>query len=188
MKHIVLLLFVFLYSGCGVKYPETTNLNLLLSEQPAEIYTNSTLLVHGHDARENPEVIIYKVKKEPEVMVPNITSPLIVITEALTDGLRGQGLQFEADSAVRLELELNEMLATVTKPKTLYNFEAVSRITVKASDGVSTLTKKYNRQGDRTSVSRPKTAEIEKMLNEQLSDIVTQILADIELRQLITNE
>lgn len=188
MKHIVLLLSVFLFTGCGVKYPETASLTLLLPGQPAKMYVNSTVFVHGHDVRENPEVIIYKVKKEPNVKVPNLTSPLIVITEGLTDGLREQGLRFATNSAVRLELELNQLLATVTKPKTLYNFEAVSRITLKASDGTGTLTKKYNRQGDRTSVSRPKIAEIEKMLNEQLSDIVTQILLDMELRELITSK
>lgn len=187
MNHIVLLLSVFLFTGCGVKYPESASLNLLIPAQPKETYTDSTVFVHGYDSRERPEIIIYKVKKEPSVRIPNLTPPLFVITEGLTDGLREQGLQFETNSAVRLDLELTELLATVTKSRALYTLDTVSQITLKASNGSRTLTKKYNRQGDRTSVARPKIAEIEKMVNEQLSDIVTQILTDMELQELITN-
>lgn len=188
MNKIVLLICVFLLTGCGVKYPETANLNLQVPSQSAAMYANLTVFVHGQDARENPEVIIYKVKKEPVVKVPNLNAPLIVITERLTGGLREQGLQFESNSPVRIDLELNQLLVTVTKPKKLYSVVAVSQITLKAINGKESLTKKYNRQDDRKSVSRPKIAKIEDMLNNQLSDIVTQILSDMELQELITKK
>jgi len=185
MNKIVLFTYVFLLTGCGVKYPETANLNLRVPSQSAAVYANSTVFVHGQDARENPEVIVYKVKKEPVVKVPNLNAPLIVITERLTGGLREQGMQFESNSPVRIELKLNQLLATITKPKRLYSVEAVSRITLKAINGKKSLTKKYNHQDDLKSVFRPKIAEIENMLNNQLSDIVTQILSDMQLQELI---
>ena len=185
MKKFILLTCVFLLSGCGVKYPQTANLNLMVPSQSTAVYTNSTAFVHGQDLRENPEVIVYKTKKKPEVKVPNLNSPIVLISERLTGGLREQGLQFETNSPVQISLELKQLLATVTKSKSMYNLEAASHLTLKAANGNNALSKKYNRQNNRKSVSRPKLSEIEKMLNEQLSDIVTQILSDKELQDLI---
>ena len=188
MKNIILLACVLLFAGCGAKYPETANLNLLVPDQSATVYSNSTVYVNGQDVRESPEVIIYKLKKEPVVKVPNINSPLVVVTERLTGGLREQGLQFETNSPARIMLKLNQLLVTVTKTKALYNIEGVSQITLKVTKGNDSLTKRYNRQNDRKSVSRPKISEIENMLNEQLSDIVTEILSDTEIQELIANK
>ena len=188
MKKFILLTCVFLLTGCGVKYPKTANLKLMVPSQSIAVYTNSTAFVHGHDARDNPEVIVYKVKKKPEVKVPNLNSPIVLFSKRLTDGLREQGLQFEINSPVQMSLELNQLLATVAKSKSLYNLDAVSQVTLKTTNDNNSLTKKYNRQNNRKSLSRPKITEIEKMLNEQLSDIVTQILSDIELQKLITKK
>jgi uncharacterized lipoprotein YajG len=187
MNKIVLLTCALLLTGCGVKYPETANLKLMVPSQSDTVYTNSTVLVNGLDARENGEVLVYKVKEEPVVKVPSLNSPIAVITEALSDGMREQGLQFETNAPVRIDLELNQLMVTVSKSKTLYNFKAVSQITLKAMSGKNSFTKKYNRQDDRKSVLRPKITEIENLLNGQLSDIIMKILSDMDLRELITN-
>ena len=187
MNKIVLLTCVLLLSGCGVKYPETANLNLMVPSQPEAVYTNSMALINGLDVRENAEVIVYKVKKEPVVKVPSLNSPITIITEDLSSGLREQGLQTETNAPVRIDLELNQLLVTVSKSKSLYNSQAVSQITLKAIHGKTSFTKKYTRQNDQESVLRPKITEIENMLNDQLSDIVMTILSDMDLRELIIN-
>lgn len=188
MNKIVLLAGVLLLTGCAVKYPETANLKLMVPSQSVAVYSDSTVLVNGLDARENKEVVVYKVKGEPVVKVPSLNSPIAFITEGLSDRMREQGLQFETNARVRIDIELDELLATVSKSNTLYNAQAVSQITLKAINGKNSLTKKYNRQEDRKSVLRPKITEIENMLNGQLSDIVMQILSDMDLRELITKK
>jgi len=188
MKKIVLLACVLLFPGCTVKYPETANLNLQVPVQSSVVYTRSTASVRGHDARENPEIVVFKVKNEPVVKVPNLSSPHIVITERLAGGLREQGLQFESNSPVRILLDLNQLLVTVTKSNLLYNSEAVSQVTLEVINSETSLTKKYTRNHRQGSVSRPDIDEIEKMLNDQLSTIVNQILIDAEIRKLIGNK
>ena len=187
MNKIVLFTCVLLLTGCGVKYPETANLKLMVPSQSVAVYTNSTVLVNGLDARENGEVLVYKVKEEPVVKVPSLNSPITVITEGLSDGMREQGLKIETNAPVRIDLELNQLLVTVSKSNNLYNSQAVSQITLKAMNGKNSFTKTYNRQDDRKSVLRPKITEIENMLNGQLSDIIIKILSDMDLRELITN-
>jgi uncharacterized lipoprotein len=185
MKKIFLFACVLLLPGCTVKYPETANLNLQVPVQSSVVYTNSTASVNGYDTRENPEIIVFKVKNESVVKVPSLNSPHVVITERLAGGLREQGLQFESNSPVRILIYLNQLLATVTKPKLLYNSEAVSQVTLEVITSRTSLTKKFTRNNSQESVSRPDLAEIEKMLNDQLSSIVNQILIDAEFRELI---
>lgn len=186
MNKIVLIISVLLLSGCAVKYPETANLKLMVPSQSAAVYTNLTVSINGLDARENADVIVYKVKEEPAVKVPSLNSPITLIKEDLSTGMREQGLQIEANAPVRIDLELNQLLVTVSKPKRLYNSQAVSQITLKAINGKNSFTKKYTRQDDNESVLRPKISEIENMLNDQLSDIVITILSDMDLRELLT--
>ena len=186
MKNIFLLACVLLFSGCGVKYPETANINLQIHKQSATVYTNTAASVSGYDARDYKEVVIFKVKKEPVVKVENQNPPHIVITERLTGGLRAQGLKFVSNSPVRIVLELNQLLVTVTKPKLLYNSEAVSQVTLKVTNRETSLERTYNRQDNRESGSRPKIADIEKMMNDQLSTMVDKILADKEVREIIS--
>ncbi len=185
MKKIFLLAWVLLFPGCTVKYPETANLNLQVPVQSSVLYTNSTASVRGHDARENPEVVVFKFKNEPVVKVSNLNAPHIVITERLAGGLREQGLQLESNAPVRIILYLNQLLATITKSKLLYKSEAVSQVTLEVITGKTSVTKKFTRNYDQESVSRPDIGEIEKMLNNQLSSIVNQILIDADLRELI---
>lgn len=187
MDKIVLLLCVLLVSGCSAKYPQTANLNVVVPNQSEAVYTNAFVFINGLDVRENAEVILYKLKTQPAVKVPSRNSPISIITEELAIGLQKQGLQFDTAAPVRIDLELNQLLVTVSKPKRLYNSQAVSQMTLKARHGKNSITKEYTRQNDQESVMQPKITKIETMLNDQLSDIVMTILTDRDLRELIFN-
>ena len=185
MNKLVLLLCILFLSGCGVKYPETANLNLEVTSQPETVYTDSFASIKGLDARERPEVIVYQLKNEPVVWVSSPTPPITIITEELKSGFRNQGIIIDRDGPVRIDLELNQLLVTLTKPKRLYNAEAVSKVTLNARYGKNSITKEYIRQNSEESVRLPKVDQLETMLNEQLSDLVTTILADKNVRELI---
>ena len=188
MNKLVLLLCILFLSGCGVKYPETANLNLEVTSQPETVYTDSFASIKGLDARERPEVIVYQLKNEPVVWVSSPTPPITIITEELKSGFRNQGIIIDRDGPVRIDLELNQMLVTLTKPKRLYNAEAVSKVTLNARYGKNSITKEYIRQNSEESVRLPKVDQLETMLNEQLSDLVTTILADKNVRELIVQK
>lgn len=188
MNKFVLFIFALLLTGCGAKYPAIANLDLQISAQPTTIYTGSSAFIQGHDARENTEVVVYKFNDKPAVRVPNLSSPHILVTEHLADGLHEQGLIFENGSDTRILLDINELLVTVTRPKLLYTSEARSQITLKVIKGANTVTKKYSRETMHESGRRPDIKSLERMLNEQLSDIVNQILQDENIRAAITSK
>ncbi len=189
MNKIVILAFAVLLTGCGAKYPLTTNLNLQVSSQPAGIYSNGTsAALKGRDNRRDSAVAVYKFKDEPEIQIPNETEPHLLVTERLAIGLQEQGLKFESNSPVRIQLDLNELLVTVTRPKLLYSAKAKSRLSLTIKNGDISLTKKYDREANHESVTRPPLQDLEKMLNDQLTEIVTQILQDKEIQTAISKK
>lgn len=186
MKIIAILAFAFLLSGCSSKDPINSNLTLQLDSQPTGMYSNeSSAALRGHDARQDSSVIIYQLEGKPDIRLPNQTAPHALVTEQLANGLLEQGLVFKNNSKVRIQVDLNELLVLVTHPKLLYNAKAKSNLTLTIKNGEVTLTKTYDREANNDSVTRPSVHELEKMLNSQLTDIISQILQDEEVQTTI---
>jgi len=183
MKKIFLLAFALLFTGCSVQYPLTTNLKLQVKSQSPGIYSGSTTaFLKGHDARKDSAVVVYRLKDKPDIDIPNQNEPHIVITQQLAIGLLEQGLVFESASPVRIQLDINELVAKVTRPNVLYNTSAKSNLRLTIQNRGLSLTRTYDRQANRESGTHPSVQDIEKMLDEQLSDIVNQILHDEEVQ------
>jgi uncharacterized lipoprotein len=186
VKKIIFLLLTFFLSGCATHYPLTANLSLEIGSQPGQLYTgDTTASLRGHDARKDPAVVVYRLKNEPEVRIPNESAPQNLVTEQLAAGLEEQGLVFAKGSPVYMELEINELAATVTRPEFLYSAKAKSYLSLTVNNRGTKLTKSYKREADRQSATRPTVVDLEKMLNSQLNEIVKQILQDEELRNTI---
>lgn len=187
MKKYLLLLLTLLLAGCSTKYPLTTDLTLVVSSQPTDIYRDGTsAALTGHDARANSAVIIYQLKGEPEIEIPNQTAPHIVVTEQLASGLKEQGVVFASASPVRIRLDIKELLVTVTRPQLLYRATAKSHLSLTIKNKGMSLARTYNREANRESVTKPPIVELEAMLNDQLNDIIEQILQDEEIRATIS--
>jgi uncharacterized lipoprotein len=181
-----LLLLPLLLAGCSANYPITSDLTLVVSSQPTGIYRDgTTAALTGHDARANSAVIIYRLKGEPEIEIPNQTAVHLVVTEQLADGLKEQGVVFASASPVRIRLDIKELLVTVTRPQLLYRATAKSHLSLTIKNKGMSLTRTYNREANRESVTKPPVKDLEAMVNDQLSNIIEQILQDEEIRTTI---
>lgn len=187
MKKIAILVFALLFSGCSAKYPPETNLKLQISSLTTVIYSNeSSAALIGHDARQDTAVVVYQLTGKPEIRIANKTAPHVLITERLAAELQKQGLLFKRASPVRIQLDLNELLVSVTRPKILYSAKAKSHLTLTIKNKKITLTKTYDREANNDSVTRPTVLDLEKLLNSQLTEIVNQILKDKEVQGAIS--
>jgi uncharacterized lipoprotein YajG len=186
MKPWILILCLSLLAGCAPALPYDANLNLSVTAQQGRLFAEGTAAsLQGHDGRDYEEVARYEIKDDPAVRIPNRNAPHLVVSERLAIGFREQGLVFSHQAPAHLLLEIDELLATVTKPKILYDTKAVSAVSVTVSNGGSSLTKRYRKEATRASATRPDLEELEALLSEQLSRIVQQILEDQEVRKLI---
>lgn len=186
MKKIALVACILLLAGCSAKYPLTTNLHLRVGSQSTGIYNNTiTAVLKGHDARRDKAVVAYRIGDQPEILLENATEPHVLITDRLANGLLEQGLVFQNSAPVRIQINLDELLANVSRPKLLYSATARSHVTLILNNRGTTLTKTYDREANRESATRPPVQDLEAMLNEQLNEIIKQILQDDEVRTAI---
>ena len=185
MKKVALIVCLMLLAGCSANYPLTTTLHLHSDRQSGGVYDQTiTARLRGHDARQESAVVAYRLD-QPEILLPNETEPHALLTSQLAQGLLQQGLEFKENAPIHIQLNLEHLLADVSRPKILYNATAKSHITLIVSNRGTTLSKTYKREANRESATRPTLADLEMMLNEQLSDIVSQILEDREVRDAI---
>ncbi|MBE0584317.1 MAG: hypothetical protein IH612_11235 [Desulfofustis sp.] len=186
MKPWISIACLWLLVGCAPTVPFDANLNLSVTEQLQRRYPEGTAAsLQGHDGRDYPEIARYTIKNDPAVAIPNRHPPQLIVSEHLAIGFREQGLVFEHQAPVHLLLEIDELLASVTKPKVLYDISAVSAVSVTVTGSSDSLTKRYRKESTRVTVTRPELEDLESLLNEQLSRIVQQILDDEEIRKLI---
>ena len=182
MYRPILVAAALLLCGCAPQYPTQANLNLQIMAQPP-IYSDTSAFIRGHDARTSEAVIIYLSNDQQPIEVDNMSPPHLLVTERLAAALREQGLSFENSADTRIFLEINELQVAVSRPKFLYTAEAKTNITLKVVKESTSFAKKYDRVATKESPQRPAVNQLENMLNDQLSEIIAQILADQDIRK-----
>lgn len=187
MRPILLVLSVLLLSGCAASLPFDVQLDLSVRPQPAGVFpTIIAAKLESMDKRDYREVIVYQIKSDPAVRILARTAPQTVLADRLVTGFREQGLVFVQEAPVRFVLEVEQLLATVDRPSLLYEAKAVSAVALTVHNAGNSLAKRYTKESTRSSATRPKPAELEAMLSEQLSSMVEQILEDRDIRKVIS--
>lgn len=177
---------VVLLAGCSTKNPLATNLRFTAKVQREDSFKKiATAALNGQDARADSAVVIYRLPGKPEIRIPNSTPPHLLVTEQYARGLMSEGLVFEAGAPVRIQLKINELVAVVNRPDFLYKAKARSNLTLTVTNRQTTLSRTYDRQANHDSIGRPAVEDLEKLLNEQLTDIVNQMLQDKEVQATI---
>lgn len=187
MKKILLLVCLLVLAGCA-KQPVIANLNPFLGEQPPGIYrSGSTAVISGQDARKTAEVIVYH-SDDPATRLANSDAPPILISARLADGFRDQGLDIQPSSPVHLKFVINELSVQVSHQKMLYTANAKTHIAFTVESRGTVFTKVFKREANNDSATRPRLPELERMLNEQLANIMMQITQDEEIRALVARQ
>lgn len=183
---IASLAFAALFSGCTRYYPPSTQLELNIPSQPTGVYDgDASAAISGKDLRMNREVIAYRVDDGEVIRIDSMDPPQDVIVKNLAAGLEQQGLVFKSETPVFLTVEINELVVNVTKATMLYKADAISKVSLNIRNGDSVFSKTYSQESYNESVSRPKVDKLRKMLDDQLSEIVGQMLQDPKIQNVI---
>jgi uncharacterized lipoprotein YajG len=186
MKKLVLVFIVMILAGCAGTMPEKADLNIEIANQLTEVYpTSLDISVVGQDKRADPHIIVFKVDDGTATTVTSRVPPQILLKESLAHGLREQGLKQGNRSNITATIVIKELLAKVTKPGVLYSTKASTRLQLIVNTNKGVLTLEYERDASKDSMTKPKLLYLETMLNEQLTDILTKILADDRVRSAI---
>ena len=173
-------------TGCAGTMPDRADLYIEVVGQAAGVYPPSLeASVVGRDMRSDPSVIVYNTDRESIAMLTSRVPPQVLVKDSLAQGLRAQGLARGDRSNITISVVIQELQAKVTKPGALYAAKARTRLQIVIGNNGTSLTLDYNREANKESVTRPKVLDLETMLNNQLSDIVTKILEDPRVRAAI---
>ncbi len=189
MKTALFALAALLLSGCAASWPETASLNPVVNDQPDRIYGFGTRAsFDGSDRRLGSQIIRIKLGNEPVVMIPNNVNPAQLLAERLAEGLGRQGLTQSGAANVGLTLEVHEMMAEVSKPGLLYQTNTKVRLKLVVDNQGNVLSKEYNKGASKESATRPDIYDLEMRLNEQLTQLLDQMLADTQIRSAIKGQ
>jgi len=189
MKKLIVFIVAVSLFGCAGTMPEKADLNIEIARQAAGVYPSSLdASVIGRDRRAEPYIISYQVDNKPEKNIISRVPPQVLVKESLIHGLRQQGLSQGDRSGIAMVVVVKELLAKVTKPGMLYTTKARTGLQLIVNKNGNTLTLDYNHEATKDSLTRPKVLDLEMMLNDQLADIVTKILADNRVRTAITGK
>lgn len=189
MKKIMLLLSAILFVGCAASWPQKANLNPVVDDQLDGLYQPGIdMTVDGKDERAGSQIIKIALPDSPVTLIPNQVAPQQLLAERLQDGFLQQGIARGSQSNITVNVVIEELQATLTKPGLMFNSNAKTRIKLTITNNGNILNKEYNRSSSQDSVTRPDIHDLEVLLNEQLSEIMSQALADNQIRGAIKGQ
>jgi uncharacterized lipoprotein len=188
MKHIfwVIVLMLFL-SSCAAEIPRYTNLHPALPDQISRQYAEGGggFTITGQDARPSENVVTFALGDDPVIRLINRPAPSELLADLLSLGWQKQGLLAYPTASTHLTVIVDTLLVEVTKPKALFKTVTKTKIRLLAEKEPTSLTRTFSRESNDETLRRPELPVLEKGLNDQLTDIIAQILADPEIRAVI---
>jgi uncharacterized lipoprotein YajG len=189
MKKLVSLFIVMILAGCAGSLPDKADLNIEIGKQSGGIYPASLdVNVIGQDKRPDSHIIIFKMDKEPATTLDSRIPPQNLLKESLAHGFLQQGLGLSQRSGVTATGIIKELQVRVTRTGALYAAVANTSLQLIINNNGNILTLEFNRKSKQDSMTRPKVLDLEMMLNEQLSDVVTKIMVDDRVRTAINRK
>lgn len=183
---LLLLTAITLTGGCSKQHPVSAFLDFSLSEEIGTVYSgNETALITTRDKRSRPEVIFYSSGSSPLALpaAPPVTD---LLTTRLAEGFSKQGLILTRDQPRNLiKVDISRLDCKISWDKGLYRLETVTSLSLTVDTSDHTLTRQYNRAGEEKKLTRPAVHDAEEMLRDQLEEIVTLIVNDEEIRDVL---
>jgi len=188
MKRIVLTICLALFlSSCAAEVPRYTDLRPALPERISRQYAEDGggFTISGQDARPAADVVTFALGNDPVIRLTNRPAPAELLADLLSLGWQKQGLIAYPTAPTHLTVIVDTLLVEVTKPKALFKTVTKTKIRLLAEKQTTTLTRSFSRESNDETLRRPELPALEKGLNDQLTEIIAQILADPEIRAVI---
>ncbi|WP_163340506.1 YajG family lipoprotein [Desulfopila sp. IMCC35008] len=186
----VLLAFTLFMAGCGTPVHKNAYLDFGIIPQQAGVYVDrESALITARDKRKENEVITYHpgTKQQLKILAdPSINS---ILTDQLAKGFADQGLILTREEpGAYIMIEIVSLHADIARDKGLYLAEVTTSLRLTVETTHKKLTKTYNRDADRKSISKPLLQDVEEMIRDQLQEIVNLILIDREIQTTIKQQ
>ncbi len=173
-------------TACASYYPIAVDVSPTV-EASAGVYRGQSVSLSSQDGRKNDYVIQIEQKDKAPVVVGASNNLKVQMEQALAQGLSNQGAFIENGARTQVTLELQEVLARVIRGHISYDVVQQLRVQLTLQRDGRTITKQYRRSAQAEFPGRlhPELDKVKEALNEQLSLLVKDMLADRDVQQFI---
>lgn len=173
-------------TACASYYPIAVDVNPTV-QTSAGVYRGQPVALSSKDGRTNDYIIQIEQKDKAPVVVGASNNLKVQLEQALAQGLSTQGAFIENGAPTQVELELQEVLARVIRGHISYDVVQQLRIQLTLKRDGRTITKQYRRSAQAEFPGRlhPELDKVKEALNQQLSLLVQDMLADRDVQQFI---
>ncbi|MGO1245913.1 MAG: YajG family lipoprotein [Oceanisphaera sp.] len=185
-KGCITALLAFSLSACTSYYPVAVDVTPTVNAK-AGVYSKLPMTLSSQDARQNDYIIQVEQNNKKTVVIGATNNLKMQMQQALAEGLSTQGALLENDAPVQMELELQEVLARVIRGHISYDVVQQLRMKLTLKRDGSTITKQFRRSAQAEFPGRlhPELDKVKTALNEQLSLMIKDILADQDVQQFV---
>ncbi|GHA26531.1 YajG family lipoprotein [Oceanisphaera arctica] len=173
-------------TACASYYPIAVDVSPTVQTNGG-VYRGQPVSLSSQDGRKNDYIIQIEQKGKAPVVVGASNNLKVQMEQALAQGLSTQGAFIENGARTQVELELQEVLARVIRGHISYDVVQQLRIQLTLKRDGRTITKQYRRSAQAEFPGRlhPELDKVKEALNEQLSLLMQDMLADRDVQQFI---
>ncbi|MFT5879262.1 MAG: putative lipoprotein [Moritella sp.] len=184
LKQILLATGLLLLTACASD-PEQVN----ISTAPVKLvpkYSNTTVSLTSRDIRDaNYLIAIHKIG-DPAKLINNQSSLAKLAEMSLQQGWQQQGLVFDPQAEVAINLEVRVARIDVQQDAFEYMAESDLVLILSVENEGQTLTKQFSRASTLTGAFNPSIPELEAKFSQQLSLLLTDIFEDQQVNEYLT--
>ena len=173
-------------TACASYYPVAVDVQPSVNAQGG-LYRGQSLSLTSQDNRKNDYIIQIEQNNKAPVVVGASNNLKVQMEQALAKGLSQQGAFIEQGSNTQVQLELQEVLARVIRGHISYDVVQQMRMQLVLRRDGRTITKQYRRSAQAEFPGRlhPELDKVKAAIDEQLSLMIKDMLADRDVQQFI---
>lgn len=173
-----------LLTGC-TSAPKHLVIAPQLFHAPSNIYQQKQAKLTVTDLRSSPHIVQILRSDEAAQLLSPQQSLALIVEQALTPALTGQGLALGDIATQNIEVIIDSALVSVQQQLVKYQANNAIRIRVVIDNGSQTLTKGFNITGNSNGPLTADIAVLERDFNQHLSKLLTQIIQNQEIQHFI---
>ncbi|MBO1518455.1 YajG family lipoprotein [Oceanisphaera pacifica] len=188
-KGCITALLALSLSACASYYPVAVDVAPTVDAR-AGVYRSLPITLSSQDTRQNDYIIQVEQNNKKTVVIGASNNIKVQMQQALAEGFSTQGALIENDAPVQIELELQDVLARVIRGHISYDVVQQLRMQLTLKRDGSTITKQFRRSAQAEFPGRlhPELDKVTAALNEQLSLMVKDMLADTDVQQFVGSQ
>ncbi len=185
IKQIILPLCTLLLIGGCANQPSHVIVSPVLLHKPQIQYVNKQAALEVTDLRTNSHIVQISKDGEAATLFSSQAQLSAIVKKSLVQAFNKQGLSIEGDSANKIHVYIEQAKTSVKQSFTKYSARNNIALRITIENSAQTFSKTFSSKGSSNGPFSPDIAVLERDLNQQLGNLLSQIVQSNEISSFI---